>query len=657
MIKLDDIENLVDLLAEHRESGSSSWSHEDGDGLARVLTEIYESENATRDLKIAGTMFLAMAEQDPRNLQRALLVAELAKDRDLFLNACSVIRVRRNVEAAQRANQTTFARQDPSLLLDVKPWDEKERPRAVPFDIVKGTLQEQGYQVLRVYASPTDQDPYKRSVLLVEGPKGDLELVKEVLDESEGPLQIKELEHAILMDLEFRGHKTGTSTFLGFLEIPTKGGPRHFMRRTFAYGRTLMGTQWWSYSSATACRVIRDTARNLKSLHDRGCLYLDLSLSNVLEDGTLFDLSHARRTLRDEYVDTFLVDPVSAAPEVVTARRAGKPTDIFALGVLFHRLLTGEEGIFSRAMNTSNEALLYSVPNALCLYRSPQGPQGDLLAAMLKKDPQDRPTIEEVLTWFDQHPEWFRQALPPRSAKPDSPLPLALVPMRAGVPHNGHINLLCRILDLGFRPLVALSMAYTWTDRDPVPKWEVIRMIQAALEERGYPLDMVDYVLTPFEDLRTLHLHYLMLPQWDKVAIIVSGNPEVHELMDPIREGRPMVAAQTLCGDLTDANGTRLRTALREGDHATIDSMLPRSIAQEWPNIVQRFFPKQGDLMVAMPVTVRVSLGEGTTPVLVRRYETPLEALQRKGYQMGVTYDRQIWDTEKRTLTVIYRAG
>lgn len=657
MIKLDDIENLVDLLAEHRTSGNKFWPDSDGDGLARSLTHIYESEDATRDLKIAGAMFLAMAEQDPRNLQRALLVAELAKDRDLFLDTCSVIRVRRNAEAAQRANQSVYVQEDPGLLLDVKPWEEKERPRAVPFDVVKGTLQDQGYQVLRVYASPTDQDPYKRSVLLVEGPKGDLELVKEVLDESEGPLQIKELEHAILMDLEFRGHKTGTSTFLGFLEIPTPTGPRHLMRRTFAYGRTLVGTRWWEYTPAMACRVIRDTARNLKSLHDRGCLYLDLSLSNVLEDGTLFDLSHARRTLRGEYVDTFLVDPVTAAPEVVTTRRAGKPTDIFALGVLFHRLLTGEEGIFSRAMNTSNEVLLYSVPNALCPYLPPQGPQSDLLAGMLKKDPRDRLTIEEVLTWFNQHPEWFSQAMPPVSSKPDDPHPIALVPMRAGVPHNGHINLLCRIMDLGFRPLVALSMAYTWTDRDPVPKWEVIRMLQVALEERGYPIDTVDYVLTPFEDLRTLHLHYLMLPQWEQVAVIVSGNPEVHELMDPIREGRPMVAAQTLCGDLTDANGTRLRTALRDEDHTTIDSMLPRSIALEWSNIVQRFFPKQGDLMVAMPMTVRVSLGEGTTPVLVRRYETPAEALQRKGYRMGVTYDRQIIDPEKRVLTVVYRAG
>jgi tetratricopeptide (TPR) repeat protein len=135
-------------------------------------------------------------------------------------------------------------------------------------------------------------------------------------------------------------------------------------------------------------RIALGIARGLAHAHAEGVVHRDLKPANVFlcEDGQVklldFGLAHAlgRRRLEGG-------TPAFMAPEQWRGAPEDERTDVFALGVLLFRMLSGElpfpEDDAGRAVQSSRAAPALDVPELPAL--------GELVRRMLAKDPVDRP--------------------------------------------------------------------------------------------------------------------------------------------------------------------------------------------------------------------------------------------------------------------------
>jgi len=134
-------------------------------------------------------------------------------------------------------------------------------------------------------------------------------------------------------------------------------------------------------------RIATDVARGLSHAHLRGVVHRDLKASNVFlcQDGGVkvldFGLAHAfgRRGLEGGTPDAMAPEQWRGAPE-------DERSDVFALGALLYRMLSGERPFpddGGRAVLSDQPAPRLEVPDAPGL--------GDVIAALLAKDPVERP--------------------------------------------------------------------------------------------------------------------------------------------------------------------------------------------------------------------------------------------------------------------------
>ncbi|KND04242.1 CAMK/CAMKL/PASK protein kinase [Spizellomyces punctatus DAOM BR117] len=156
-----------------------------------------------------------------------------------------------------------------------------------------------------------------------------------------------------------------------------------------------------------ARHVFRQIAEAVAYLHSRGIVHRDLKDENIVIDSNLhvkiidfgsaaFEPSHKKSQLFDRFQGTLQY----ASPEILRGERyKGRPSDIWAMGVLLYTMLHGE-----CPFSSSEEAMAsgYKPPkmqtSAECL---------QLVDWMLEKTPDRRPSAEQVL----QHP-WMRKVLP-----------------------------------------------------------------------------------------------------------------------------------------------------------------------------------------------------------------------------------------------------
>ncbi|TPX66272.1 hypothetical protein SpCBS45565_g04544 [Spizellomyces sp. 'palustris'] len=156
-----------------------------------------------------------------------------------------------------------------------------------------------------------------------------------------------------------------------------------------------------------ARHVFRQIAEAVAYLHSRGIVHRDLKDENIVIDSNLhvkiidfgsaaFEPSHKKSQLFDRFQGTLQY----ASPEILRGERyKGRPSDIWAMGVLLYTMLHGE-----CPFSSSEEAMAsgYKPPkmktSAECL---------QLVDWMLEKTPDRRPSAEQVV----QHP-WMRKVLP-----------------------------------------------------------------------------------------------------------------------------------------------------------------------------------------------------------------------------------------------------
>ena len=186
---------------------------------------------------------------------------------------------------------------------------------------------------------------------------------------------------------------------------------RRFITMELLHGR---GAHTWIRSAGSAgstrrnkesARIVREIADALLALHNRGIIHRDIKASNVLilPDASvrLLDFGSAIAegvcggiTNPGEFVGTFAY----AAPEQILGEDVDGRVDVYALGVLFYRLLTGKMPFTAENRYRLAQQHLKDIPRAPRHVRSgiPE-PLSRMVMAMLSKDPAQRPTAAGVV--------------------------------------------------------------------------------------------------------------------------------------------------------------------------------------------------------------------------------------------------------------------
>jgi serine/threonine protein kinase len=153
-----------------------------------------------------------------------------------------------------------------------------------------------------------------------------------------------------------------------------------------------------------AARLLHETADALAAVHAAGIVHRDLKPENVLVEPyqgrtrarlSDFGLARAVESATLTRATQLVGTPAYVAPEIVAGRAPEPPVDVYALGITAYELVAGRRPFTAE----STAALLRAH-----LDEQPVRPDGitdpiwELIAACLRKDPQQRPTAEAAAT-------------------------------------------------------------------------------------------------------------------------------------------------------------------------------------------------------------------------------------------------------------------
>jgi len=146
-------------------------------------------------------------------------------------------------------------------------------------------------------------------------------------------------------------------------------------------------------------------AEGLEAIHAAGIVHRDLKPSNVLlaEDGPrVIDFGISRAARESPLTGTGLVigSPGFMSPEQAQGHAVGLPSDVFSLGAVLTFAATGQ-GPFGAG---SSATLLYRVVFTPPAVDDVPPALRPLIERCLAKDPQQRPTADQLLTELNAHP-------------------------------------------------------------------------------------------------------------------------------------------------------------------------------------------------------------------------------------------------------------
>lgn len=161
-------------------------------------------------------------------------------------------------------------------------------------------------------------------------------------------------------------------------------------------------------SEPEAASILSQVVAGLLYLHSHQIMHRDISLSNLLLSQDMHikiaDFGLATQLKRpDERHVTMCGTPNYISPEVVSRASHGLPADVWGLGCMFYTLLVGQPPFDTDAVQaTLNRVVMsdYHIPSYVSYDAR------DLIDKLLKKNPQERITLEQVL----QHPFMKRYA-------------------------------------------------------------------------------------------------------------------------------------------------------------------------------------------------------------------------------------------------------
>ncbi|AGL14357.1 serine/threonine-protein kinase [Actinoplanes sp. N902-109] len=150
-----------------------------------------------------------------------------------------------------------------------------------------------------------------------------------------------------------------------------------------------------------AVTIAAQVASALATAHDQGIVHRDVTPANIMLTGAgakVVDFGISALTgQRDAAADgSLLGTPAYLAPERLGGGPVAPPADVYALGVLLHRCLTGR---LPWPAGTTTEALrahLYEQPEPVPSLPGLPPSVGELCLRCLAKNPADRPTAAEL---------------------------------------------------------------------------------------------------------------------------------------------------------------------------------------------------------------------------------------------------------------------
>ena len=153
------------------------------------------------------------------------------------------------------------------------------------------------------------------------------------------------------------------------------------------------------FTAGQALNIVRQVAECLSLAHRCGFWHGNLSPRTIFLEGeqlVLADFALSRLVHLD--VDSG-VDPVYRSPEVVRGDTLGPPTDLYSLGVLLHRLLTGEVPFAGDGPVTLVRQRLQGeiqpLPESLAIFQP-------VLVSLLRAMPEERSTVDELIENLDR---------------------------------------------------------------------------------------------------------------------------------------------------------------------------------------------------------------------------------------------------------------
>jgi serine/threonine protein kinase len=450
-----------------------------------------------------------------------------------------------------------------------------------------------------------------------------------------------------------------------------------YLKKSFIYGQPLSdycrGTNL--FSKTDAFYIVGTLAYTLQYLLTRGYLFLDIRPENVLVCFTTerafwvgfpdIGLSVPIKDPQNTEVKAAVSHPRYCAPETAMENNASEKSVVFQLGLIAQELLTGIHPFdkfpqeprwkeWDRNCYRHLDRLGASFMNP---QKYPTDAENKFVTRMLDFDPKLRPTLAECMTEFlDQN----KNSVTRRGIRvPETKNNCVLFPARMGIPHQGHINFMSRILDLGYKLIVSIQRSYTSTERDPVPKWLVMKMVAQSLLDLGYPKDSFKFFLTPFYKTRPeTKMHFGMLPGIEDVVAVASSNESVHELFEEysIIEQKHVFGSENEC--YTDLSwGEIIRASVQENDYTIFQKYVATGVEKicSFEELRRICLNRPEIPFVEGKVKVRLideknsQIAEGR----VFKYLTPEESLIK--HFDDETHNHQIKDPYSKDTSILFR--
>lgn len=208
-------------------------------------------------------------------------------------------------------------------------------------------------------------------------------------------------------------------TLLDYGQITELPGDHYFIAMEYLQGETLarrFRTQG-QLGVPESIRIARQVGRGLRETHRQGFVHRDLKPSNIMlvpEEGEgdivkLIDFGigkvverSARESANEEEdmtrVGLLLGSPRYMAPEQIRGDAVEPRTDLYGLGIILFQALTGRLPFEHKSDVDTMLAHCHDSPPPLDAYvEDPTGSLPELVADLLKKHPEDRPTVHDFL--------------------------------------------------------------------------------------------------------------------------------------------------------------------------------------------------------------------------------------------------------------------